>query len=135
MRPPMTATLLESREIAPEVRHFVFQVEDVDAFSYVPGQFVSFTADIKGSPITRAYSIASPPSGRTFDLCLNRVVEGHLSPYLFELRAGDEIQMAGPYGSFIFRQPVEDSVLVATGTGIAPFRAMLQDQLARDSTH
>src|SRR5258708_40121968 len=89
MRPPMTATLLESREIAPEVRHFVFQVEDVESFSYVPGQFVSFTAEIKGSPITRAYSIASPPNGRRFDLCLNRVVEGHLSPYLFDLKPGD----------------------------------------------
>ena len=135
MRPPMTAKLLESRELAPEVRHFVFQVEDAESFPYVPGQFVSFTAEINGSPITRAYSMASPARGRRFDLCLNRVVEGHLSPYLFELKPGDEIQMSGPYGGFIFRQPVGDSVLVATGTGIVPFRAMLHDQLARDSSH
>src|SRR5215471_17406724 len=81
MRPPMTAILLESREIAPEVRHFVFSVEDRESFNYVPGQFVSFTAEINGSPITRAYSIASPSCGRRFDLCLNRVVEGKFSPY------------------------------------------------------
>src|SRR5439155_26410749 len=122
------------REIAPEVRHFVFQVEDAESFSYVPGQFVSFTAEIKGSPITRAYSIASPPNGRRFDLCLNRVLEGHLSPYLFDLKPGDLVRMTGPFGGFIFRQPVQDSVLVATGTGVAPFRAMLIDQLQRDSS-
>ena len=135
MRPPMTAKLLESSEIAPDVRHFVFEVQDAESFSYVPGQFVSFTADIGGSPITRAYSMASPPGGRRFELCLNRVLEGHLSPYLFDLKPGDQIQATGPWGSFIFRQPAEDSVLVAAGTGIVPFRAMLRDQLARDRSH
>lgn len=130
----MTARLLESREIAPEVRHFVFEVED-GPFSYVPGQFVSLTADINGSPITRAYSFASPACGSRFDLCLNRVIEGKFSPYLFDLQPGDQVQMTGPYGGFIFRQPVEDSILVATGTGIVPFRAMLHDRLSRDSSH
>src|SRR5258706_15638474 len=101
----MTAKLLETREIAPNVRHFVFQMPE--EFAFVPGQFVSCTADVKGSPITRAYSVASSPSGRKFDLCLNLVVEGHLSPRLFEMNPGDEIQMAGPYGGFIFRQPGE----------------------------
>jgi CDP-4-dehydro-6-deoxyglucose reductase len=129
----MTARLLESREIAPEVRHFVFEVEN-GPFSYVPGQFVSLTAEINGSPITRAYSFASPACGSRFDLCLNRVIEGKFSPYLFDLRPGDQVRMTGPYGGFIFRQPVEDSVLIATGTGIVPFRAMLHDQLSHDSS-
>ena len=132
---PMTAKLLEFREIAPGVRHFVFEVEDAPSFAWVPGQFVSFTAEVDGSPITRAYSIASTPDGGRFDLCLNRVVEGHLSPWLFAMQPGDHVQMTGPYGGFIFREPVADSVLVATGTGIAPFRAMLQDRLPRDNAH
>lgn len=131
----MTAKLLEVREIAPEVRHFVFHVEDAPSFAYVPGQFVSFTAEINGSPITRAYSIASTPSGSTFELCLNCVPGGKLSPYLFTLKPGDRIPMTGPWGALIFRQPVEDSVLVATGTGIVPFRAMLHDRLPQDSLH
>ena len=131
----MTARLLQSREIAPEVRHFVFRVEDAESFAYVPGQFVSFTAGVDGAPITRAYSMVSPPSGRRFELCLNRVAAGKLSPNLFDRKPGDEIQMTGPWGGFIFRQPVEDSILVATGTGIAPFRAMLLDRLPRDNTH
>jgi len=131
----MTAKLMEVREIAPDVRHFVFRVEDADAFRYVPGQWVSFTAEIDGAPITRAYSLASPSSGRCFDLCLNRVEGGRFSPYLFDLQPGDQVAMTGPYGSFIFRQPVEDSILVATGTGIVPFRAMLRDRLPVDAEH
>src|SRR4051794_35959651 len=109
----MTAKLVEVREIAPQVRHFVFEMQDAAAFGYVPGQFVSFTAEINGSPITRAYSMASPPSGPRFELCLNLVAEGKMSPYLFSLEVGDEIQATGPWGGFIFRQPVEDSILVA----------------------
>ncbi len=135
MQPPMTARLLESREIASDVRHFVFEVEDTDSFSYVAGQFVSFTAEVGGSPITRAYSIASPSRGKCFDLCLNRVTEGKLSPLLFEMQPGDCVRMTGPWGGFIFRQPVEDSILVAAGTGVVPFRAMLHDRLRQDSTH
>jgi ferredoxin-NADP reductase len=131
----MTARLIESREIAPEVRHLVLEVEDAGSFSYVPGQFASLTAEINGSPITRAYSFASPASGNRIELCLNRVPQGKFSPYLFEMQPGDRIQMTGPWGGFIFRQPVEDSILVATGTGIVPFRAMLQDQLSRDTVH
>ena len=131
----MTAKLLESRELAPLVRHFVFKVEDSPSFSYVPGQFVSLTADIDGSPITRAYSFASPPNGALFELCLNRVAEGKFSPYLFDLQPGDQVQMKGPYGGFIFRQPAQDSILVGTGTGVVPFRAMLQAQLSRDNVH
>ena len=131
----MMARLLESREIAPEVRHLVFEVVDAKSFSYVPGQFASLTAEIGGSRITRAYSLAAPACGNRIELCLNRVAGGKFSPYLFDLRPGDQVQMTGPWGSFIFRQPVEDSILVATGTGVVPFRAMLQDQLSRDSVH
>src|SRR5437879_4265233 len=123
----MTARLLESREIAPEVRHFVFEAEGAP-LCFVPGQFVSLTAEIEGSLITRAYSLASAAGGSRFELCLNRVAEGKFSPFLFDLQPGDQIQMTGPWGSFIFRQPVEDSILIATGTGIVPFRAMLQEQ-------
>jgi NAD(P)H-flavin reductase len=38
--------------------------------------------------------------------------------------------MRGPFGTFLFRDPPSDSLLIATGTGIAPFRAMLQARLA-----
>jgi CDP-4-dehydro-6-deoxyglucose reductase len=129
------ARLVESRVIAPDVRHFVFEVPEVGQLSFVPGQWVSVEEPVNGEQITRAYSIASPPDGNRFELCLNLVKEGHLSPHLFAMHPGDTVETRGPFGTFVFRQPPNDSVLVATGTGIAPFRAMLADRLSKDSTH
>ena len=131
----MKARLLESREIAPAVRHFVFDVPELEAIAFTPGQFVSLHAPVHGQDITRAYSIASPPDGNRFELCLNLVDDGHLSPYLFQMRSGEMIEMQGPLGTFGFREPTRDSILVATGTGIAPFRAMLRYKLLADITH
>lgn len=127
------ARLLESREIAPEVRHFVFEVPGSEPLLFIPGQWFSIEENVNGELITRAYSIASPPDGNRFELCLNRVQGGLLSPHLFTMHPGDMVEMRGPFGTFIFRDPPNDSVLVATGTGIAPFRAMLQHRLAKDA--
>jgi CDP-4-dehydro-6-deoxyglucose reductase, E3 len=127
-----TATLLESREIAPEVRHFVFEARELERLDFDPGQFVMLSAPIGGAMVKRAYSIASPPAGNRFELCLNRVLEGVFSPYVFDLRPGDAVNLRGPYGAFRWRRPFRDSVLVATGTGIAPLRSMLLSRLPED---
>ncbi|HEY3443510.1 MAG TPA: FAD-binding oxidoreductase [Paludibaculum sp.] len=121
----MNAQLLASREIAPEVRHFLFEIPGLETLEFTAGQFVSFTEDVRGRPVTRAYSLAAPPKGNRFELCLNRVREGLLSPWIFQLKPGDTVQMRGPLGYFVPRQPFRDSVFIATGTGIAPFRAFL----------
>lgn len=124
----MQATLLESREIAPEVRHFLFEVAEVEALPFTPGQWVSITEIVREKKVTRAYSLASAPSGNRFELCLNRVKEGLFSPWLFKLAPGDSLDFRGPLGSFTPRQPFSDSVLIATGTGVAPFRSFLQSE-------
>src|SRR5947208_9067711 len=94
----MIARLVESIEIAPAVRHFVFDAGE--PLRFIPGQFVSFTADVEGKEITRAYSIASAPTGGPiFELCLNRVEEGKLSPLLFAMQPGDTIAMRQPLGT------------------------------------
>lgn len=122
----MTARLVRTRDLGTEVRHFLFEAAGSPPLAYQPGQFVSVTSAVNGKPVTRAYSIASAPSGDRFELCLNRVKDGLLSPWMFELAPGDEIQFAGPLGYFVPREPFRPAVFVATGTGIAPFRAFLQ---------
>ena len=97
----MQARLIESVEIAPEVRHFVFAADGVDRLPFMPGQFVSFKETIEGKEITRAYSIASEPAeSNRFELCLNLVHDGQLSPRLFSMRPGETIQMLPPLGMF-----------------------------------
>lgn len=130
----MQARLIESHEIAPEVRHFVFEAEGIERLEYAPGQFVSLSAERDGKTITRAYSLASAPRGdNRFELCLNRVEQGRLSPSLFAMQPGDSIEMRQPLGLFVMRNPPRESIFIATGTGIAPFRAMLEAHLKQRS--
>jgi ferredoxin-NADP reductase len=110
--------------------HFDWVIDQLESFPYVPGQFVSAVAeDAKGKMRTRAYSIASAPTGNRFELCVNRVEEGFFSNHLADLPdlpIGATIQIHGPHGHFILQQPITDSILIATGTGVAPMRAYAQ---------
>ena len=125
----MKAKLLSYREVAPATRHFEFEVQGLDELRFKPGQFVSVKHVVDGREITRAYSIASQPGGNHFALCLNRIENGLVSKYLFELEPGAEIEMGGALGYFTLRNPQRDALFVATGTGVAPFRSMLLQHL------
>jgi len=124
------ARLLESHELAPEVRHFVFDVPGAVELQFKAGQFVSLSETLAGKKITRAYSIASLPKGNRFELCLNLVHESAFSPHLFAMKPGDSVEMTPPLGFFVIRNPAREALFVATGTGIAPFRPMVRDYLA-----
>ena len=124
----MRARLLGWRELGPATRHFEFEALDWDG-AFSAGQFLSLTAQVEGNEMTRAYSIASPPGGKRFGFCANLVPEGQFSPWLFARAPGDEIEFKGPYGTFTPRNNAPESILVATGTGIAPFRSFLDGGL------
>lgn len=131
-----TARLMQCRDLSDSTRHLEWEVEETHAFDYQAGQFVSMLAEHDGREITRAYSIASAPRGdNTFDLCLNRVPDGFFSNFLCDLREGDEVRFHGPHGYFTLKTPVRDSLFVATGTGIAPIRGMIQWLLAEPARH
>jgi ferredoxin-NADP reductase len=132
-----TARLGRSTSLSEFTKHLEFEIKAVPRFGFVAGQWMSFKATKPdGEEITRAYSIASPPSeDNRFALCLNRVQDGFTSNYLCDMKEGDEIACQGPFGDFILRPPMRDTVFIATGTGIAPFRSMLHWLLAEESRH
>jgi ferredoxin-NADP reductase len=132
-----TARLGRSTSLSEFTKHLEFEMKGVSRFGFVAGQWLSFKATKPdGEEITRAYSIASPPSeDNRFALCLNRVQDGFTSNYLCDMKVGDEIACSGPFGDFILRPPMRDTVFIATGTGIAPFRSMLHWLLAEESRH
>jgi NAD(P)H-flavin reductase len=74
-------------------------------------------------------------AGNRFELCLNLVEGGAFTPHLFGLAPGTVLQMPPPLGTFTLPTPGSgrDALLIATGTGIAPFRSMLKTYLGADS--
>jgi len=123
-----TARLVHSVALSELTKHLEFEMNGAPRFGFVAGQWLSFkTNRADGEEIVRAYSIASPPSDdNRFALCLNRVQDGFMSNFLCDMKEGDEIGCEGPFGDFILRPPMRDTLFVATGTGIAPFRSMLR---------
>ena len=126
------------RDLTHDVREIAIRLRDPAAIVFKAGQFVSFEIQQEGKkfPLTRPYSIASPPSrSDTLDLLLNLVPGGPGSGYLFSLTAGDVTQFKGPAGAFYLHDDHErDHLFVATGTGIAPFRSMLFTLFERGCT-
>jgi ferredoxin-NADP reductase len=118
-----------------ECYHFEFVVDELESFPFVAGQFVSAVAtDENGKQQTRAYSLAAAAQGNRLELCVNRVEAGFFSNRLADLPddpdemlpVGGTIHFHGPHGHFTLHQPITDSILVATGTGVAPMRSFLQ---------
>ncbi|MGC2196332.1 MAG: FAD-dependent oxidoreductase [Terriglobales bacterium] len=132
----VTANLIKSTPLSEFTKHLEFEVQGAPRFGFVPGQWLSLThTKPDGEELTRAYSIASPPDGNRFAFCLNRVQDGFMSNYLCDLEPGAKISGLGPFGNFILRPPLRDTLFIATGTGIAPYRSMLQWLFADPSHH
>jgi ferredoxin--NADP+ reductase len=87
-----------------------------------------------GKLIRRAYSIASSSvSKEYFEFYINLVHSGLLTPRLFALKPGDRVWLGAKIaGLFTLEQAPADAnvVLVATGTGLAPYMSMLRTNLA-----
>jgi ferredoxin-NADP reductase len=133
----LNARLISSSSLSEYTKHLEFEMVGEKRFGFVAGQWLSFRhSKSDGEEITRAYSICSPPSENNhFALCLNRVQDGFMSNFLCDMNKGDELSCQGPFGDFILHPPMRDTVFIATGTGIAPFRSMLHWLLADESRH
>lgn len=129
------ATVSRIRDLTHDVREIELRLLDPPELAFKAGQFISFEVIHPGlkKPVTRPYSIASPPSqSKILTLLLNLILEGPGSTYLFSLREGDPTQFSGPAGTFYLRDDSSRDVLfVATGTGIAPIRSMIFDLVGR----
>jgi len=120
--------------LSPSVRSLVFRL-DGEPLAFQAGQYVDLLAKgERGFVYRRSYSIASPPSDPEIELAVTRVEGGPLSTALHAMPLGERVEIEGPDGNFT-RPPAHaalPALFVATGTGLAPFRAMLAEELARE---
>jgi ferredoxin-NADP reductase len=119
--------------LSPHNKHLRFRLPAGREIHFQAGQFVQmFIPLADGKERRTAYSIASSPRETGFfELCVTRVEGGESSTYLHGLKVGEAARCMGPLGTFKFVEDGRDSVFISTGSGIAPFRAMINDRLER----
>ena len=103
---------------------------------FMPGQYLQLLPP-EGDWLERAYSIGNAPrDDGSVEIQVRRVADGRFSAWLFErLSEGDVVRGRGPLGEFTLRSaPGTPLVFVAGGTGLAPLKAMIEQQLALDPT-
>jgi benzoate/toluate 1,2-dioxygenase reductase component len=112
--------------------HFAIRLEDREALGFLPGQYVNIA--VPGTDQTRSYSFSSGPRAEEITFLLRETPTGALPTYLRERASvGDRIEFQGPLGSFYLREPKRPLLLLAGGTGLAPFLSML-DRLGGNGT-
>jgi len=118
-----------SKMITPKVRHLALEREDGSPLAFKAGQFI--TLHIEGSTKTlhRSYSIANVPNQtNTVEIACAYVEGGVATGLLFSLKPGESILASGPFGLFVLKEERPARyILVATGTGITPYRSMLDE--------
>ncbi len=125
-------TVLELVDETPRARSIVLDVPDWPGHRAGQHVDVRLTAE-DGYQAQRSYSIASAPEDGGLVLTVERLEDGEVSSYLVdELRRGDSLELRGPVGGFFvweaaFGGPL---LLVAGGSGVAPFRSIVRHHLA-----
>lgn len=115
------------RHVTPHVLHLAFHRADGTRLEFVPGQFLNLHFATPTGSTHRSYSIANPPAADgLLEIAMSPVEGGLASEALAALAPGDTIEASGPFGRFVLREePPCRYLLVGTGTGITPYRAML----------
>ncbi len=105
----------------------ILRVGKPHGFDFRAGQYVRL--GLEGTK-ARKFSIASAPGDAMLEFCVALNPTGSLTPKLFALAAGAQVQVGtGPSGDFALDDEATHHVMVATVTGIAPFRSMLREAL------
>ena len=119
--------LQQSRMVTPRVLQMSFHREDGKAFSYVPGQFITLHLPYQDMELRRSYSVATiPGASDEVQIAVTHVDGGRATGILFDLKPGAAVAATGPFGRFVLREdPPSRYLLIATGTGVSPYRAML----------
>ena len=125
--------LVSRRMIAPTVAHLSFLRDDGQPLDYVPGQFIQVHfAYADGAPARRSYSLATLHdhalgAGEAVEIAVSYVAGGAATALFEGMPIGGTIDASGPYGRFCLMPNDANRryLLIGTGTGITPYRAML----------
>jgi ferredoxin-NADP reductase len=128
----LAARVVSTRDETERVRSIIFECPMWEG--HMAGQHVDIRLTAEdGYQAQRSYSIGSAPSDGQLMLTVERLQDGEVSPYLFDfIGPGDELEMRGPIGRYFVweGETAEPLLLIAGGSGIVPFRAILRHRAA-----
>jgi len=126
------ATVREIRKLSPRLVALRLQIDD--RIDHWPGQHyvVRLTAP-DGYTASRSYSIASSPAEELLELCVERLVDGEVSGYLYDIvEVGDELEVRVPIGGWFVWDGCTPAALVGGGTGVVPLISMVRHAIDLD---
>ncbi|MDI5932508.1 benzoate 1,2-dioxygenase electron transfer component BenC [Halomonas kalidii] len=122
-------TVAAVERLSEDSIELVVDMDDSAELSFLPGQYVHI--DVPGAGAHRSYSFSSLPGEKRATFLIRNIPGGVMSGYLSERAAvGDRLTLTGPLGSFYIREVTRPVLMLAGGTGLAPFLSMLA-QLAQ----
>lgn len=97
--------------------------------AYLPGQYLDV---LLADGIRRSYSMATMGGGDTLELHIRHLPGGRFTDHVFgALQAGERLTLEGPAGDFYLRESRAPVILLASGTGFAPVKAIMQQAIAQ----
>lgn len=129
----LLTTIIANDWITPTIRQIKLKINQDNGFSYTRGQFISVhlpdPAD-SSNLLRRSYSIASLQDSTTevsdIEIVLTILDDGLASQFFLHAEIGTTVEISGPYGALTLADELPDRLfLVATSTGVAPFRTLL----------
>ena len=128
------AAISDVRQLSASTIALSIKGEALSRLAFLPGQYVNLK--VPGSEQSRAYSFSSLQKDGEVSFLIRNVPGGLMSSFLTNLaKAGDRMTLAGPLGSFYLRPIQRPLLLLAGGTGLAPFTAMLEKIAEQGSEH
>jgi len=128
------ASISAVRQLSESTIALSIRGESLNRLAFLPGQYVNL--QVPGSGQSRAYSFSSLQKDGEVSFLIRNVPGGLMSRFLTGLaKAGDAMTLAGPLGSFYLREIRRPLLLLAGGTGLAPFTAMLEQIAERGSEY
>lgn len=131
----MPARVSRIDRLAPDVARLLLQLPAADPLRYRAGQYIQF---LLPGGVRRSYSMANAPSDAPqIELHLRHMPGGAFTDHVFNTMKEKEIlRIEGPFGSFFLRDDPQRKpmIFLASGTGFAPIKAMLEQMQASGDT-
>lgn len=121
-------TVSENIQKTPTVKALRLKFDGTVPFNFIAGQYMFIHLLKNNSPFLKPYSIASTPSQKDYtEFIIKHVENGYVSGFMTSRKPGDKIEVSGPIGRFVLREPIlNDLVFIAGGSGLSSLWSMLQ---------